>query len=134
MKKLTTIIFIIIIYFPMIFFLNPFAWGMRGRAHYETSTRTYELIHELNKKYNLEMEVGDVIDTVWYFRDIKNNRIKKLENFELILSKANNDSIDSVQIKNYVNDFTKEFEHKKYFDSINIVVNYDSVIYKTKIR
>ena len=116
----------------MIIYLNPFTWGMRRRPHYEPSRKTTNLLYDLNKKYNMKMEVGEVIDSLWYFRDLKHKRISKLENFELELEK---DSLkDNDKIKNYVNDFRSNFEHKNYFDSIKVVVSYDSIIYKTKMK
>ena len=118
----------------MIIYLNPFTWGLRRTPHYEPSRKTTNLLYDLNKKYNVKIEVGEVIDSLWYFRDLKNKRISKLENFELQLEEDSLENIDSFNIKNYVNDFQSNFEHKKYFDSIKVVVNYDSIIYKTKMK
>lgn len=134
MKKLATIIFIILIFLPMLLYLNPFTWGMRRMPHYEASSTTKNLMSNLNKKYNVEMDVGEVIDTLWYFRDIKNNKITKLENFELSLNDEDHKQPDLDKVKNYVKDFNSRFEHKKYFDSIVVSVNYDSIIYKTPIK
>lgn len=134
MKKTQTIVFIILIFLPMFIYLNPFTWGNRKYPHYEPSRKTNNLIDELNRKYNLKMEVGDVIDTLWYFRDIKHNRISKLENFELIIEQDTLQNIDSERIKKYVKDFRLNFEHKNYFDSINIRVDFDSIVYKTKLK
>ena len=134
MKKLQTFIFIILIFLPMLIYLNPFTWGMRRMPHYEPSRNTTNLFYELNTKYNLKIEVGEVIDTLWYFRDIKNKRISKLKNFELALEQDSSKNIDLETIKNYVNDFRFNFEHKKHFDSVSVSVNYDSIIYKTKMK
>lgn len=134
MKKLLTIIFIVLIFLPMLLYLNPFTWGMRRRPHYEASTKTVNLMWDLDKKYGMKMTVGEVIDTLWYFRDIKNNKIAKLENFELNLDDEEQKKLDLAKVKNYVADFSSEFEHKKYFDSIKVSVNYDSIIYKARLK
>ncbi len=134
MKKLATIMFTILIFLPMIIYLNPFTWGMRRMPKYQPSSDTTNLLLNLDKKYNLEMNVGEVIDTLWYFRDIKNNKISKLENFELNLTDEDDKQINLDKVKNYVKDFSSEFEHKKYFDSIKVYAKYDSIIYKTKMK
>lgn len=109
MKKAATIVLIILILLPMLFY-------------------------DLNKKYKYQMEIGDVTDTLWYFRDLKHKKVTKLENFELMLNIDNDSLPDLKNLKNYVTDFNSNFEHKKYFDSLKVVVNYDSIIYKTKIQ
>lgn len=134
MKKIATITFIILVLLPMLIYLNPFTWGMRRVPHYEPSRKTNNLLYDLNKKYGYDMEVGDATDTLWYFRDLKHKKITKLENFELSLNVDKNSTIDFSKVKNFASDFTAHFEHKKYFDSLKVVVNYDSVIYKTKIQ
>lgn len=131
MKKLATII---LIFLPMLLYLNPFTWGMRRMQRYEASSTTKNLMSNLDKKYNVEMDVGEVIDTLWYFRDIKNNKITKLENFELSLNDEDHKQPDLDKIKKYVKDFNSRFEHRKYFDSIIVSVNYDSIIYKTSLK
>ena len=80
------------------------------------------------------MEVGDATDTLWYFRDLKNNKISKLENFGLRLYKDSFNNSDRENVKNYLNDFRTHFEHKKYFDSINVELNFDLIIYKTPMK
>lgn len=134
MKKIATITFIILVLLPMLIYLNPFTWGMRRVPHYEPSRKTNNLLYDLNKKYGYDVEVGDATDTVWYFRDLKHKKITKLENFELSLNVDKDSTIDFSKVKNFASDFTADFEHKKYFDSLKVVVNYDSVIYKTKIQ
>lgn len=134
MKKAATIVLIILILLPMSFYLNPFTWGMRRVPHYEASRKTNNLLYDLNKKYNYQMEIGDVTDTLWYFRDLKHKKITKLENFELILNAEKDSLPDLKNIENYVKDLNSNFEHKKYFDSLKVVVNYDLIIYKTKLR
>ena len=134
MKKIATITFIILVLLPMLIYLNPFTWGMRRVPHYEPSRKTNNLLYDLNKKYGYDMEVGDVTDTLWYFRDLKHKKITKLENFELILNAEKDSLPDLKNIENYVKDFNSNFEHKKYFDSLKFVVNYDSIIYKTNIK
>ena len=80
------------------------------------------------------MEVGDATDTLWYFRDLKNNKISKLENFGLRLYKDSFNNSDRENVKNYLNDFRTHFEHKTYFDSINVELNFDLIIYKTPMK
>ncbi|MGA9213527.1 hypothetical protein [Kaistella sp.] len=133
MKKLITVIFIILIFLPMFLYLNPFSWIKRN-PHYEPSQKTTNLLYKLNKKYKVKMEVGDATDTLWYFRDLKNNKISKLENFGLRLYKDSFNNSDRENVKNYLNDFRTHFEHKKYFDSINVELNFDSIIYKTPMK
>ncbi|MCD9854898.1 hypothetical protein LUD75_09290 [Epilithonimonas sp. JDS] len=134
MKKLITIIVIILIFFPMLIYMNPFIWGMRRQPHYRPSSKTSALLSELNNKYKMDMSVGEVIDTLWYFRDLEHHKITKLENFELNMLDENEKNVNLDSVKSYVKEFNKEFEHKKYFDSIKITKNYDSLIYKTKMR
>ena len=117
----------------MLLYLNPFNWVKR-KPYYKPSEKTSKLLYDLNKKYNVRMEIGSVNDTIWYFRDLRNGKISKLENFQFIF---NNDSLKNEDLENvrkYVDDFRSNFEHKKYFDSINVVINYDSIFYKTKMK
>ena len=119
----------------MIFYLNPFTWGMRKMLVYEPSLRTEKLLSDLNKKYNLDISIDSEVDTLWYFRDLKNKKITQLKNFELELWNSEEKIIDSIAIKNFTNDFIKEFEHKVYFDSLKIVAyNPKTNIYKIKLN
>ena len=120
-------------FLPMFFYLNPFSWIKRF-PRYESSQKTSNLLYDLNIKYNLKMEIGDVNDTLWYFRDLKNDKISKLENFELLLDKDSLKNTDLETVKKYVNEFSSNFEYRNYFDSIQVAINYDSIIYKTKMR
>jgi hypothetical protein len=56
MKKLINVTFIILIFFPMLIYLNPFTWGMRRMPHYEPTSKTTNLLSNLNKKYKIKME------------------------------------------------------------------------------
>lgn len=134
MKKLLTIIIFLIIFLPMIIYLNPFLWGMRRMPQYNPSVKTTKLIDALNKKYNLEIEVGyENIDSLWYFRDFNNNQISELEDFTLRIS--DNNVINNSEILNkYTTEFLKSFEHKRYFDSLKVTINSDSLIFKSKIK
>lgn len=118
----------------MVIYMNPFLWGMRRKPHYRPSQNTSSLISELNKKYDLDMEVGEVIDTLWYFRDLKHDRISKLKNFEFQLYGENLEKSNLEKVKNYADDFRLKFEHRNQFDSLKIFVKYDSLIYKTKMK
>src|SRR5690606_36353573 len=112
-------------------YLHPFVWGLRRPPFYEPSQKTEQLILRLNKKYKLNIKVGanTGADSLWYFIDVRNENIKHLKNFELY-----NDFplfqqlIETNILKNYTDDFLKEFEHKQYFDSIIIIK--DTLKYK----
>lgn len=135
MKKLATIIVIGIILFPMLLYLNPFIWGMRREPEYKANERTEKLISDLNAKYNFSINLYGNPDTLWYFRDVRNHKVDKLENFHLTLENLDSASFKKNKIESYVADFNAQFEHKKYFDSIVVLAGYrDSVIYKTKIK
>lgn len=134
MKKLFTVLFIIVIALPMVVYLHPFVWGLRKPPSYEPSNKTKELIFKLNKKYGLNASIQSNSDTLWYFIDVRNSTIKKLHNFKLIdyVSHQPQKQINQNVLKYYTADFIKEFEHKRYFDSIIMV--YDTLIYKAKIQ
>lgn len=117
----------------MLIFLNPFTWGMRRKPHYEPSSKTIGLLSDLNKKYEMEVNVGEVIDTLWYFRDLKNEKISKLETFELSIENNNQKTLNLDTVENYLKEFRKSFEHKKYFDSIQVRIDYGTIIYKSKM-
>lgn len=135
MKKILTVIFIIAILLPMLVYLHPFTWGLRKPLSYEASEKTKELVSKLNTKYDLEISgIGEEhADTLWYFIDVRNDRVRNLKNFRLTDYKyhQSKQQIDQNVLKQYADDFIKEFEHKHYFDSIIIVR--DTLIYKAKI-
>ena len=134
-KILLTFIFILLVFLPMVFYLNPFTWGMRKKPVYEPSLKTEKLLADLNQKYNLDISIDSEVDTLWYFRDLKLKKISKLKNFELLLWNDQRKQIDSIAIKNFTNNFIKEFEHKVYFDSLKIVAyNPKTNIYKIKLN
>lgn len=132
MKKIITGIFIVLVLLPLFIYFNPFVWGMRQKPRYYPSLKTEEQLSSLNKKYNLAISIGEVVDTVWYFRDIKHKKIDSLQNFELYISDNLNDST-KIKVEKYTQDFILNFEHKAYFDSI-FVTTYDSIIYKTSMN
>lgn len=134
MKKILTSIFILIIVLPMFIYLNPFTWGLRAYPSYRPSLKTEKLIDNLNDKYKIQISISENADTVWYFRDIKNKKDVKKENFELILKEQDSRNIKKETVKSYIEEFNSNFEHKSYFDSILVGLNYDSLIYKIKIR
>lgn len=80
------------------------------------------------------METGENTDSLWYFRDVKSHRISKLENFTLELIKEDTVHININTIELYTDEFRSKFEHQKYYDSILISLNYDSLIYKTSMK
>ena len=133
MKKFITVILILYIIVPMFVFLNPFAWGMRQIPHYRPSINTSILLSKLNKKYQMEVIIGEVVDTVWYFRDIKNKKISKLENFEFVIVQNEKQKINLYKVENYFHDFKQNFEHKKYFDSIQVKLTNNHIIYQLKM-
>lgn len=131
MKKFSTFIVIILILLPMLVYLNPFSWGMGRKKQYSPNRKTQILMENLNKKYNTDLEIMEVPDTLWYFRDLKTKKIQKLENFSLFSFDKERCSPEAVRL--FVHDFRKEFVHRKYFDSV--IVSYgDSVLYKTSMR
>lgn len=133
MKRFITVILILYIIVPMFVFLNPFAWGMRQIPHYRPSINTSILLSKLNKKYQMEVIIGEVVDTVWYFRDIKNKKISKLENFEFVIVQNEKQKINLYKVENYFHDFKQNFEHKKYFDSIRVKLTNNQIIYQLKM-
>ena len=59
----------------MLIYLNPFIWEMKRMRIYRPSVKTSKLISDLNAKYSLEMQTGNVVDKLWYFRDLKSGKI-----------------------------------------------------------
>lgn len=131
-KKFVTSIFIILILLPMIIYLNPFTWGMRKVKMYEPSQKTAELMMNLNRKYHTQLEINDGPDTLWYFRDLKLNKIKKLEHFNLISLSEKPENTDTIRM--FVDDFKEQFSHRKYFDSIQVYKPFDVMIYKASCQ
>jgi len=132
-KKLLTVLFIIVIILPMFVYLHPFIWGLRKPPSYQASNKTKELILELNKKYDLDISIASNSDTLWYFIEVRNGNVKNRENFQLKdYNYHSSTQIDKKVLKFYADDFIDKFEHKEYFDSIIIVR--DTLIYKAKIQ
>lgn len=132
MKKLFTVILIIVILLPMLIYLNPFTWGMRQPPRYKESVKTKALISRLNNKYNLDLIIGENKDTLWYFIDVRNENIQ-LKKFELYNNfSVSQQSINKTVFDNFANEFINEFEHKQYFDSI--IIRKDTLKYKYKIQ
>ncbi|RRA97133.1 hypothetical protein [Paenimyroides viscosum] len=134
MKKLLTVFFVIIILLPMFVYLNPFIWGLRKPPIYKASDKTKELILKLNEKYDLDFSTDTNSDTLWYFIDVRNDRVPKLDNFTLKDFGYYKSQLQTNQnvLKNYADDFLQEFEHKQYFDSI--IITKDTLKYKGKIK
>ncbi|MCP1252743.1 MULTISPECIES: hypothetical protein [Elizabethkingia] len=139
MKKFLTFIFIILIILPLLFYLNPFA-RIRKQTHYDPTPETTELLRKLDEKYNLNMDIGDVIGNIWYYRDIDNKKETKSEHFELLLNTKDGKVDDIKKVYQYIDDFKTKFGQKKYFDSITVkLVNdsipyqHDSLIYKSRM-
>ncbi|MCL1672358.1 hypothetical protein [Elizabethkingia ursingii] len=140
MKKFLTLVFIILILLPLFLYLNPFTWGVRKRPRYEPTPETTELLRKLDGKYNLNMDIGDVIGNIWYYRDIDNKKETKSEHFELLLNTKDGKVDDIKKVHQYIDDFKTKFGQKKYFDSITVkLVNdsipyqHDSLIYKSRM-
>lgn len=135
MKKILTAVFIIAILLPMFVYLHPFVWGLRKAPAYQPSEKTELLIKKLNEKHKLKIFLAgnEGADSLWYFIDVRNGSVKQLKNFELYLGFSSvQRSIEINDLKNYADDFLKEFEHKQYFDSI--IITKDSLKYKAKIK
>lgn len=134
-KIVLSVILLLLVFLPMVLYLNPFAWGMRKMAVYEPSLKTEKLLADLNRKYNLDISIDSEVDTLWYFRDLKHKKIVQLKNFELQLWNNEQKIIDSIAIKNLTHDFAKNFEHKVYFDSLKIVSYHPKMnVYKIKFN
>lgn len=73
-------------------------------------------------------------DTIWYFRDVRNQKVAKLENLELGIEHQEKSPINLATVKNYLTDFREYFEHSAYFDSALVKNNHDSVIYKARMK
>lgn len=134
MKKLLIVFFVIVILLPMFAYLNHFVWGLRKPPNYQANNKTKELILKLNKKYNLDVSIETNLDTLWYFIDVRNDKFQNLKNFKLVDYRyyQSKQEINQNILKNYADDFVKEFGHKHYFDSI--IVIRDTLIYKAKIQ
>lgn len=135
MKKTLTILFIIAILLPMLIYLHPFVWGLRRAPVYQPSEKTDLLIKKLNEKHTLNIYLGenDRADSLWYFIDVRNGSVKQLRNFELYNEfSTDQQPVGINDLKNYADDFLKEFEHKQYFDSI--IITKDTLKYKAKIK
>lgn len=132
MKKLFTVILIIVILLPMLIYLNPFTWGMRQSPLYKESMKTKVLISKLNTKYDLNVKIGSNADTLWYFIDVRNENIQP-KNFKLYNDFSfSQQPINKTIFDNFANEFINEFEHKQYFDSI--IITKDTLKYKYKIQ
>ena len=120
----------------MFIYMNPFIWGMRRLPQYESSPKTERLIEALNKKYSVDIwiESNQYKDTLWYFRDVRNQKVAKLKNLELGIEHQEKSQINMTAVKNYFTDFRENFEHRQYFDSTLVKNKYDSVIYKTGMK
>ncbi len=134
MKKFFTAVFILLVLLPMVIYLNPFTWGMRRMPRYEPSQKTAELMMQLNKKYHIDMDASETIDTLWYFRDLRHHRISRLEHFRMEARQEDSIPPDIHAVKAYAAEFMAGFDHKKYFDSMLVSVNGDSVVFKYKLK
>jgi hypothetical protein len=106
---------IVCVLFPMLLFLNPFAWGMRRMLRYEASEKfTKELDtlkYSLNKFENVYIDILDCEHNhpgIWYYRDCKNNVLDSLENFEIDLQEIKNEAKTKEEIKKHVKTITNE--------------------------
>lgn len=134
MRKLLTFIVIIIILFPMCIYLNPFMWGMNHRNTYTPSINTSILISNLNNKYRTNIFIGEVSDTLWYFRDLKTRKISQQEHFILELYDKIYTEEELQRVINFTEEFKHQFEHKLYYDSIIVAEQGGFSIYKTRMQ
>lgn len=133
MKKFSTVFFILLVLLPFFTFLTPFDL-MKRSSIYKPSQQTAELMMQLNKKYQLEMDIIGPTDTVWYFRDLRHHRISRLENIRLHVIQQDSIPADMKAIRAYTDDFIAGFDHKKYFNSLIVTANRDSIILTSQLK
>lgn len=133
MKKLSTVFFILLVLLPVFTFLTPFALVKRSSI-YKPSQQAAELMMQLNKKYHMDMDITAPVDTVWYFRDLRHHRISRLENIRLYMIQQDSIPADRKAIRAYTDDFIAGFDHRKYFKSLIVTANRDSVILKYPLK
>lgn len=128
LRKILGVLLIIGVLFPMLLFLNPFAWGMRRAPEYIRSERLEKVLEEMNNEINksedIEIETYNNTPNLWYLRDCQNDKLDSLENFEIQFSKVKNDSFIKEKIKKYAPLIGEEIGCKCY----------DSLIFKFELK
>jgi hypothetical protein len=128
LKNILGALLIIGVLFPMLLFLNPFAWGMRRAPEYVPSQRLEKVLEAMKNEINAYEQVD--IDTynnkvnLWYLRDCQNQRLDSLENFEIQFSEVKNDDFVKEKIKKYVPLIEKQLE----------CTCYDSLVFKYELK
>ena len=128
LKNILGALLIIGVLFPMLLFLNPFAWGMRRAPEYVPSQRLEKVLEAMKNEINAYEQVD--IDTynnkanLWYLRDCQNQRLDSLENFEIQFSEVKNDDFVKEKIKKYVPLIEKQLEF----------TCYDSLVFKYELK
>lgn len=127
MKNILGALLIIGVLFPMLLFLNPFAWGMRRAPEYVPSARLEKVLEEMKNEINehekVSIEIYNNQADLWYLRDCQNQKLDSLENFEIVFSQVKDDSFIKEKIKKYAPLIGNEIEGKCY-DSL--IFKYDS--------
>jgi len=128
LKNILGALLIIGVLFPMLLFLNPFAWGMRRAPEYVPSQRLEKVLEAMKNEINAYEQVD--IDTynnkanLWYLRDCQNQTLDSLENFEIQFSEVKNDDFVKEKIKKYVPLIEKQLE----------CTCYDSLVFKYELK
>ncbi|MCC9064450.1 hypothetical protein [Flavobacterium piscisymbiosum] len=128
LKNILGALLIIGVLFPMLLFLNPFAWGMRRAPEYVPSKELEKVLEAMKKEINTYEQVD--VDTynntanLWYLRDCQNKRLDSLENFEIQFSEVKNDAFVKEKIKKYAPLIEKQLECNCY----------DSLIFKYELK
>lgn len=124
MKNILGALLIIGVLFPMLLFLNPFAWGMRRAPEYVPSEKLEIVLkrmeNEINKYEQIAINTYNNEPNLWYLRDCQNQKLDSLENFEIVFSQVKDDSFIKEKIKKYAPLIGNEIEGKCY----------DSLIFK----
>jgi hypothetical protein len=128
LKNILGVLLIIGVLFPMLLFLNPFAWGMRRAPEYvrsETLEKVLEeMKNEINKSEDIEIDTYNNTPNLWYLRDCQNEKLDSLENFEIQFTVVKNDSLVKEKMKKYIPLIMEEVGCKCY----------DSLIFKFESR
>lgn len=124
MKNILGALLIIGVLFPMLLFLNPFAWGMRRAPEYVPSEKLEIVLkrmeNEINEYEQIAINTYNNEPNLWYLRDCQNQKLDSLENFEIVFSQVKDDSFIKEKIKKYAPLIGNEIEGKCY----------DSLIFK----
>jgi hypothetical protein len=115
MRKLMCTLLIIVVIFPMLLFLNPFAWGMRKVPSYTPTEKMEEELNILEKELNTSEKteaslftVNRDVGNIWYVRDYKNQALDSLGNFGIELWEIKNVEQAKKIIKKHVPLIVKE--------------------------